>query len=96
MKWVHITFRQEFSEAVGYILERHGIRDYVLYPMVQGRDADGKHEGGKIFPGSMAVVQALVEDDETEIFMEELLSFRDEKPSHGHLRAVVVGVEKSL
>lgn len=96
MKLVHMTFRHEFAEAVEVILERHEVRDFVRYPMIHGRDRDGKHYLGKVFPGSMTVVQAILETEKTEALMDELRSFQEEKESHAHLRAVVLDVESFI
>ena len=96
MKLLHLTFRHEFSGAVEQILDRHEICDFVWHPMAQGRDRDGKHYGSKVYPGSTAVVQALVEDDRLEKLLKDLKAYREEKTSHAHLCAAVISVEKLL
>ncbi|MCF8062430.1 MAG: hypothetical protein K9M82_07935 [Deltaproteobacteria bacterium] len=96
MKLLHLTFRHEFSEAIERILDRHGISDFIRKPMIHGRDRDGKHYGSKVYPGNTTLVQALVEDERVGDLLEDLKSFRNEKPSHAHLRAAVIPVEELL
>lgn len=96
MKLLHLTFRHEFSDVVEGILDRHGISDFVRHPMIQGRDRDGKHYGSKVYPGSITLVQALVEDRNIQGLLEDLGAFRGEKASHAHLRAALVPVETLL
>ena len=96
MKLLHVTFHYEFSDAVEAILERHEIRAYVHYPMMHGKDSDGKHYGTKVFPGAISVVQAQVEDEKLGEVLESLSAFKKEKRAHYHLEALVFAVEKSL
>jgi hypothetical protein len=96
LKLLHLTFHHEFSDAVERILDRHEISDFVMHPMVHGRDSDGKHFGSKVHPGSITLVQALVEDVRLPALLEEVKAFRDEKSSHAHLRAAVIPVEEEL
>ncbi|MFW6161155.1 MAG: PG0541 family transporter-associated protein [Planctomycetota bacterium] len=96
MKWLHITFRFEFADAVEAILDRHGIQDFVRSPMVEGRDCDGKHYGSQVFPGNMTVVQAHVPDETVEPLLDDLREFREAREAHRHLRAVVLPVEQRL
>jgi len=96
MKFLHVTFHFEYGDAIEGILDRHGIRDYVRYPMMEGKDAEGKHFGSQIFPGSTSVVQALLPDGSTEPLLGDLRRFKQEKSSHKHLQAVVLPVERSL
>lgn len=95
-KLVHIFHRFEFKEAVEAILDRHGIESFVRMPMAEGRDKDGKHHGSQVFPGNMSLVQALVEDERVEDFLEDLRRFKQSRPAHEHLRVAVVAVERTL
>ena len=96
MKFVHITFRFEYTDEIESILERQGVTDYVRYPMVEGMGLDGKHFGTQVFPGNFTVVQAMVEDHGVKGLLDELGKFRLRKKSHRHLQAVVLSVEDSL
>ncbi len=96
MKFVHITFRFEYTDRIDKILDENGIVDYVTYPMVQGGGQDGKHMGSKVYPGNFTVVQALVADEKTAALLDSLEAFRIEKPSRNHLRAVVMSVDTVL
>ncbi len=96
MKFLHLTFRFEFTEAVEGILERNGVARFVRYPMVQGRDRDGRHYGSKVFPGSITVVQAHVPDDIVAPLTEELKSFREEREAHHHLEALFLHAEEAF
>ncbi|WP_291321373.1 PG0541 family transporter-associated protein [Desulfonatronospira sp.] len=96
MKLVHISFRFEYVDHVERILDDAGIEDYVRYPMVEGKDQEGKHFGSQVYPGSVTVCQALVKDDIVMGLMESLQRFRMKKGSHRHLRAVVISVEQAL
>ena len=96
MKFIHITFRFEYTDFIDSILDKHEITDYVRYPIVEGRGSDGKHFGTQVFPGNYTVVQARLDDDKIKAFFEELEDFRQRKKAHEHLRAMVMGVEDSL
>ena len=96
MKLLHLTFHHEFSDAVERILDRHEVSDFVLHPLLQGGDRDGKHYGSKVYPGNITLVQALVEDERLSDLLEEVKAFRDEKSSHAHLRAAVLPLEEHL
>jgi len=96
MKFVHISFRFEFTEHIEAILDRHGISDYVRYPMIEGKGQDGKHFGTQVFPGNYSVVQAKVDDERLKGLFEELDSFRRQKKAHEHLRALAISVSDSL
>ncbi len=96
MKFVHITFRFEYTDRIDKILDENGIIDYVTYPMVQGGGQDGKHMGSKVYPGNFTVVQALVDDEKTGPLFDDLEAFRTEKSSRQHLRAVIMHVEAAL
>jgi len=96
MKFVHISFRFEYTDHIEAILDRHDVSDYVRYPMVEGKGSDGKHFGTQVFPGSYYVVQARVEDDQLKALFEELDAFRLRKKAHEHLRAMAISVSDSL
>ncbi len=96
MKFVHITFRFEYMDLVEKILDDQGVVDFVRYPMIEGKDRDGKHYGSQVFPGSVTVCQALVEDHLLEGLLVRLKGLKDQKKAHGHLRAAVMPVEMYL
>ncbi len=96
MKFVHISFRFEYIDHVERILDAEGIGDYVCYPMVAGKDIDGKHFGTQVFPGSVTVCQALVEDARIETLLARLQAFRKQKTAHAHMRVAVMSVEYIL
>ncbi len=96
MKFIHISFRFEYVDFIDAILDEHNIADYVRYPMIEGKGADGKHFGTQVFPGSFTVVQAVVENHRVSGLLEDLNHFRQRKKAHEHLRALVLPVEDSL
>lgn len=96
MKLIQIHYHFEFSDAVEDILERRKIKHFVRYPMVESKDRDGKHYGSKVFPGSSAVVQALVPDEDVDTLLQALKDFQQSEDSHRHLTAVVLPVETLL
>ncbi|MCF8110584.1 MAG: hypothetical protein K9J85_03755 [Desulfobacteraceae bacterium] len=96
MKFVHITFHFEYAEEIEKILDRHRVENFVRYPMLEGKDRDGKHYGSQVYPGSTTVVQAQVPEDSLDDVMEDLKAFREEKTAHRHLEAVVIPIEKRL
>ncbi len=96
MKFVHITFRFQYAENIDKLLDKHGVADYVRYPMVQGRDSDGKHFASKVFPGNITTIQAIIPDDIVDGFLQDLSTFRNAKAARNHLRAVVLPIENSV
>ncbi len=96
MKLVAVTFHFEYTEAIEAILDRHGIADYVRFPMMEGKDAEGKHFGSQVFPGNSSVVHAQVPEDALDALLDELARFRDAKPAHRHLEALVLPIERRL
>lgn len=96
LKLVQIYYHFEFSDAVEAILDRRRVGHFVRYSKVEGKDRDGRHYGSKVFPGSSAVVQALVADEEVDGLLQALREFKESEDSHRHLTAVVVPVESSL
>ncbi len=96
MKLVHITFHFEYADAIERIVDRHGVEDFVRYPMVDSKDVEGKHYGTQVFPGNAAVIQAQVPDEKVEPLLEDLGRFREEKRAHRHLQALVLPIESRL
>ena len=96
MKLVRVVVHFEYGEAVEEILDRHGVEHFVRLPFMEGKDAEGKHFGSQVFPGSVSALDALVADEGVDGLLESLASFRDEKPAHRHLEAYVLPVERRL
>jgi hypothetical protein len=96
MKFLHIAFRFEYAEKIEEVLDRHELQDYVRYSMAEGRDRDGKHFGTKAFPGNTSVVQAQVPDESLEELLTDLKRFKEEKSARGHIRVLVLPVERCL
>jgi hypothetical protein len=96
MKLVQITVHFEYTEIVEEMLDRHGIDHYVRYPMMEGKDRDGKHFGSQVFPGNVTIFQAQTPDDTVEPLLGELRVFRDERRAHHHLQAIVLPIERVL
>jgi hypothetical protein len=93
---VQLSFHYEYTDLIERLLDRHGITHYVRYPMVGGRDRDGKHFGSQVFPGSVTVVQAQVAEEGLDGLLEALRRFREEKPAHRHLEALVLPIERRI
>ncbi len=91
---IHVHF--EYTEAIEGILDRHEIAEAVRYPMMDGRDRDGKHYGTQIFPGNVTVVQAVVDESGLDALFEDLERFRAAKAAHAHLQALVLPIERRL
>ena len=96
MKLVRVTYRFEFSAPIGEILAEQDVRDYTRRRDVQGRDADGLHQGSQAFPGHMEEVWAQVPDRQAESLLDALQQFRQLSASHEHLRAAVMEVGACL
>lgn len=96
MKLMHITFHFEFTENIEEILDANRIENYVRYPLVQGRDREGKHLGNQAFPGSITVIQAQMPEDKIGPVFEALKEFKEAKNAHQHLEALVLPVEDRL
>ncbi len=96
MKFVHITFRFEYTESIEKILDDHGLADYVRHPIVHGKGIDGKHFGSKVFPGNYTIVQAVVGDEAVDALLDDLEAFGKSKAAHHHLRAFVLPVERMI
>ncbi len=91
---IHVHF--EYTDIIDAMLDRHKVAQSVRYPMMQGKDRDGKHHGTQVFPGNITVMQALMPEERIDGLFEELEHFRVEKPAHNHLQAFVLPVERLL
>lgn len=96
MRLVHITVQFQYTERIEQIVDEHGAAGHATYPMVHGVDRDGRHDGTKVHPGNVTVVQALVPDERVDALLGDLQRFRDARPAHGHLEAAVIAVERTL
>ncbi|MFW5930409.1 MAG: PG0541 family transporter-associated protein [Desulfosalsimonas sp.] len=96
MKFMHITFHFEYAEEIEQILDRHEIENFVRYPMLEGKDLEGKHYGTQVFPGSTTVVQAQIPEDRLDDVIDDLKAFREKKTAHRHIEAVIIPIEKRL
>lgn len=96
MKLVILTFHFEYTEIIEKMLDRIGVVDYTRFPMLEGRDSDGKHFGTQVFPGNSSVVHAQVPEQQLDKLFEQLSRFRESKPAHHHLQAMVVPIERRL
>lgn len=96
MKLVQIMFHFEYADAIERIVDGHGITEYARYPMIEVRDLDGKHYGTQVHPGSGTVMQAVVGDDRVDALLADLAAFREQKPAHRHLQALVMPIERRL
>lgn len=95
-KLVQIQVHFEYTEAIEAILDRYPVRDAVRYPMMEGRDRDGKHYGSQVFPGNATVFQALLDEADLDALFADLERFRSAKAAHAHLQAFVLPVERRL
>jgi hypothetical protein len=96
LKFVQISVHFEYGDAMEKLLDRLEIAHYVRYPMMEGRDRDGKHFGTQVFPGNFTIVQALVPAGSVDRLFEALRRFREQKPAHQHLEAIVLPIERRL
>lgn len=96
MKLVQISVHFEYTDYIERFLDRCAAVDYVRYPMQEGKDMDGKHFGSQVFPGSFTVYQVQLEEEQIDELFDDLEAFRQSKPAHRHLQAVVLPVERSL
>jgi len=96
MKFMHITVHFEYADTIEKILDDHDIKNYVRYPMREGKDRDGKHFGTQIYPGNTTVYQVEVPEETVNPLLQELKSFKEAKRSHRHLEAIVLPVEQRL
>jgi len=96
MKLLHVTYHFQYSDFIEELLDNHEIKNYTRYPMVEGKDNQGKHFGTQVHPGNTSVVQAQVPEEGLDELLEDLREFRDAKQAHKHLDALVLPVERSL
>ena len=96
MKLVQITFHFEYIDEIEEILDDVPVRHYACHRRVEGRDSTGKLEGTQVYPGTMSVIQAMVEDGEVDRLIDALRAFRDIREGHRHLEAIVLPVERRL
>jgi hypothetical protein len=96
MKLVQINVHFEYTEVIDQLLARHQVSDYVRYPMVEGKDRDGKHFGSQVFPGSVTVFHAQVAESHLAPLWRDLRTFRDQRPAHAHIQALVLPIEERL
>ncbi|MFO7907127.1 MAG: PG0541 family transporter-associated protein [Planctomycetota bacterium] len=96
MKLLHIMVHFEFADAITQILDQHGVTTYARYPMIEGKDSEGKHYGTQVFPGNVAVIQAQVPEPKIDELMDRFKSFKEQKRAHEHLEAVVLPIERRL
>ena len=96
MKLVQVRLHFEYTDEIEQILDRHGLQHWVRHPRIEGRDGEGKHTGSQAFPGSVSVVEARVDDARLDALLDDLRSFRDAKPAHRHVDALVLPIERTL
>lgn len=96
MKFVQVSVYFEYSEAIEALLDRHQVVDYIRHTMVDGKDAEGKHFGSQVFPGSFVVYHAQVSSQQIDALFAELEEFRSARPAHHHMQAIVLPIERSL
>jgi hypothetical protein len=96
MKLVLCTVQSQYVDIVDDIFGEHGVCDWVRHPRAEGRDQDGRHRGGKVFPGNLASFFALVPTDHIAPLLDALRRFRDAREAHAHLRAVVLTPDQVL
>jgi hypothetical protein len=96
MKLIQITVHFEYADDIQAMLDAQKVEHYVIYPMIEGKDINGKHEGTQVHPGNLTVFQAQLEDDRVDALYEKLRTFREARPSHEHVQALVLPIEKRL
>ncbi|MGQ9426528.1 PG0541 family transporter-associated protein [Gilvimarinus sp. F26214L] len=96
MKFVQISVHFEYTDFIDNLLDKHRVIDYVRYPMMEGKDQEGKHFGSQVFPGNFTVYQAQVREDMIADLFEAMETFRCSKAAHHHLQAVVLPIERCL
>jgi len=96
MKLVMIAFHFEYTDLIEAMLDGLGISDYVRFPMIEGKDSDGKHFGTQVFPGNSSVIHAQVPEASMDALFAQLAHFRTAKPAHQHLQALAVPIERRL
>jgi len=96
MKLIQITVHFEYGDDIEALLDALQIAHYVVYPMIEGKDTAGRHEGTQVHPGNLTVIQAQVEDNRVSEALEKLREFRMARKSHEHLEAIVIPIEQRL
>ena len=96
IKLVMIHFRFEYADEMEAILDRLGVASYVRYPMMEGKDRDGKHDGTQTFPGNISTIHVQVDETAVDRLFADLRRFREQKPAHAHLEAFVLPIERHL
>ena len=96
MKLVIISFHFEYTDVIEAILDQLDISDFVRFPMMEGKDVDGKHFGTQVFPGNSSVIHAQVPEERLDGLFGQLARFRAAKPAHQHVQALVVPIERRL
>ncbi|MEX0886684.1 MAG: PG0541 family transporter-associated protein [Phycisphaeraceae bacterium] len=96
LKLVQIHVHFEYTDAIDVLLEHAGVRQFVRYPLMEGKDHEGRHHGTQIFPGNLTVFQAIVPEADVDRLFADLEHFRTEKRAHEHLQALVLPVERQL
>jgi hypothetical protein len=96
VKLVQIHVHVEYTDVIDGLLDRHGIAEYVRYPMMEGKDRDGKHYGTQVFPGNFTIFQAQVPAERVDPVLADLDHFRKQKPAHRHVQALVLPIERRL
>jgi hypothetical protein len=96
MHLVQIVFHCEFREEIEAILDERQIGHFIRFPRIQGKDHDGKHYGSQVFPGSVSVVQVLIDDESIDGLFDRLNDFRQARKAHRHLEAWVLPVARRL
>ena len=96
MKLVQVIFQFQYTERIEALLRGQGIDFMSIYPLIDGWDADGKHDGSQAFPGHLTVVQAEVPEERLDALFDDLRKFREEKKTHRHLQALVLPVDRRL
>lgn len=96
MKQVQVSVQSEYADLIREIFEQQEVDYYVLIPRTEGRNLDGRHEGTQVFPGTLMLALARVQDDRVDTLLEKLAEFRDEKTAHRHLEALVLPIDRQL
>jgi hypothetical protein len=94
VKLLYLSFPFQHTEAVESILRRHPLGNYVVYARVAGRNEEGRHDGSQAFPGSLAVIQAQLMEEDLEGLLKDLRAFREEKKKNRFLQALTIPVEQ--
>ena len=93
MKLVVVSVHFEYADVIEEIVDAHSVDHYLVFPRIEGRDSEGFHEGSQVHPGNLTAVHARLDDGDVDGLLEALDAFREEKPAHGHLEAMVLNVE---